>query len=106
MTKREAEMSAPSGGSLVPADAVNEWMASDRSVLEIGSSVNIGTVDDPIPAVIHAVSLRGKGGAVAQYECVWWDGKTRKAEWVDEREIVQPSKPLAAKMNIGFSRVV
>ena len=106
MTKREAEMSAPSGGSLVPADAVNTWMASDRSVLEIGSAVNIGTVDDPIPAVVHAVSLRGKGGAVAQYECVWWDGKTRNTGWIDEREIIQASKPLTARMNIGFSRVV
>jgi uncharacterized protein YodC (DUF2158 family) len=74
-----------------------------RSVIEIGSPVNIGTADDPIHAVIQAVSLRGVGGSVAQYECVWWDGKTRKSEWIGEDEIVQASRPLAAKMSIGFT---
>ena len=73
-----------------------------RSVIEIGSTVSIGTNDDPIGAVVQAVSLRGKGGAVAQYECVWWDGKTRKSEWVGEDEIIQVTQPNARKMSIGF----
>jgi uncharacterized protein YodC (DUF2158 family) len=80
-----------------------ERESKQRNVIEIGSPVNIGTADDPIHAVIQAVSLRGPHGAVAQYECVWWDGKTRKSEWVGEDEIVQASKPIAAKMSIGFA---
>lgn len=73
-----------------------------RSVIEIGSAVSIGTKDDPIAAVVQAVSLRGEGGAVAQYECVWWDGKTRKSEWVGEDEVIQVTQPIARKMSIGF----
>jgi len=72
------------------------------SVAAIGTAVTIGPENDPIDAVIQAVSLRGADGAVVQYECVWWSGKERKAEWVGEEEIIRRGTPIREKMKVGF----
>lgn len=71
------------------------------TVIPIGTPVNVGTPDDPIVATVSAFSVRGRASSI-QYECVWWDGKTRKSEWVDESELwTTNKKPL--KIQIGFS---
>ena len=72
------------------------------SVAAIGTAVTIGPEDDPIDAVIQAVSLRGTHGAVVQYECVWWDGRNRKSDWFGESEVIRRGDPIREKMMIGF----
>lgn len=57
-------------------------------ILEIGSDV---VVDGEIPAKIIAVELRGVPPLIT-YQCVWWDERARKSEWVTETE-VRPKDP-------------
>lgn len=38
-----------------------------------------------IPAVINGVLFRVNGST--EYEIVWWDGRTRRCEWVMPQEI-------------------
>lgn len=55
-------------------------------VFAIGSRV---TIDGDISAVIKAIEIRGEIGLVT-YQCVWWDERNRRVEWVSAAEI-QPS---------------
>lgn len=60
---------------------------SEIQVLAIGTTV---IVDGEIPAVIRGVSIRGPHRV--SYDCVWWDERTRKSEWLDadEFEVKEP----------------
>ena len=74
------------------------------TALHIGTRVTIGPSDDPIVATVLALSVRGIEPLI-QYECVWWEGKTRKSEWLSEGEVTpEGKKPLT--MRIGFSAEV
>ena len=61
----------------------------------IGVSVRIA---DDIPAVITAVCVRS--GTSVTYECVWWDGRNRKCEWLTTDEIEADDE--SEEMTIGF----
>lgn len=64
------------------------------SVIPCGQDVRIG---DDIPAKVSAVSIRDKR---ILYEVTWWDGRTRKVEWLEEFEVKQTcATPRSA---IGF----
>ena len=52
-------------------------------VFAIGSKV---TVDGDIPATIRAIEIRGEIGLIS-YQCVWWDERNRRVEWVTASEI-------------------
>lgn len=51
-------------------------------VYRIGSKVNLG---ERLQGLI--VSINIKPSNYVSYQCVWWDGKTRKEGWFDEIEI-------------------
>lgn len=70
-------------------------------VFSIGSRVNVGTSDDRFEATIAAVCIRGVAHQV-QYECVWWDGKTRTTAWCDESEVIA-SDASPTKLTIGYA---
>lgn len=53
------------------------------NVISCGSDVRIG---DDIPAKVSAISIRDKR---VLYEVTWWDGRTRKVEWLEEFEVKQ-----------------
>ena len=74
------------------------------TVLPVGTLVHVGTPDDPIVASVTAFSVRGIAHGI-QYECVWWDGKTRTSAWVDESEL-RPTDKKPPRMQIGFSAEV
>jgi hypothetical protein len=52
-------------------------------VIEVGSPVML---DGDIPATITALEVRGSEHLLT-YQVVFWDERTRKAEWVTPEEI-------------------
>jgi hypothetical protein len=66
----------------------------ELTVYEIGSDVmvNKGVID----AKISAILIRGDH---VKYEIVFWDGATRKTEWVEPNEICGKA---TAKARIGW----
>lgn len=73
----------------------------ELKVIQIGTHVHIGTKDDPIIATVSAVCVRGEAHGI-QYECVWWDGKSRTTAWCDESEVT-PTDKKPSKTTIGFA---
>jgi uncharacterized protein YodC (DUF2158 family) len=72
-------------------------MSDMLEVFPIGAKV---TIDGDIPATIVAFEVRGDtDGRVVTYQCVWWDERTRKSEWITEGEIVPVS---ASPARIAF----
>lgn len=67
-------------------------------VLPIGSHVRVAGPDG-FDGRIMAVSVRGDYHVT--YEVVWWDGRDRKAEWLEPTELsLQLHSP--DKIGIGF----
>lgn len=54
----------------------------DIEVLPIGTSV---IIDGDIPAVIRGITIYSEHWI--KYDCVWWDERTRKDEWLTVDEI-------------------
>ena len=52
-------------------------------IIPIGSKVFLG---GEILATVQAVEIRGEPPSLT-YQCVWWDERTRKSEWVRPDEI-------------------
>lgn len=52
-------------------------------IIPIGSKVYL---DGEIVATVHAVEVRGQPHSLT-YQCVWWDDRVRKSEWVRPDEI-------------------
>lgn len=71
-------------------------------VIKPGTSVNIVCpgVDVPIPAKVASVQL--SEGDVIKYECVYWNGRDRKVEWLSRHELSVPGG--APFVQIGFER--
>lgn len=64
----------------------------------IGTKVEVGPEADAIQGHISAVTIRR--GDVVQYEVVFWDGKSRRSEWLFSTEVrIKSSEP---QMKIGF----
>jgi hypothetical protein len=66
----------------------------ELTVYEIGSdvAVNKGLID----AKVSAILIRGDH---VKYEIVFWDGSSRKTEWVEPNEIWGKA---TSKMRIGY----
>lgn len=66
-------------------------------VIPVGTPIKIG---DDIDAIVAAVMI-GDGSHV-RYQVTWWDGKTRREEWVAGRECaIAPGRRVST---IGFLR--
>lgn len=52
-------------------------------IIPVGSKVFL---DGEIVATIHAVEIRGMPHSL-MYQCIWWDERMRKSEWVRPDEI-------------------
>jgi hypothetical protein len=61
---------------------------SEIEVLAIGTEV---TIDGDIPAVIRGITIYSPEWI--KYECVWWDERSRKEEWltIDEITVKTPA---------------
>ena len=75
------------------------------SVFAVGTEVVIGT-DAAITAVVTAVSIRDR----VQYECSWWDGRSRHSAWLSDCEVFSGkrcglSRTKGARVRIGFVTV-
>ena len=69
-------------------------MTNKIEVYKIGTKIKVG---DDIPATIVGVALYTSS---IEYKIVYWDGKTRKIEWIDESEFDTIS--IETKEKIGF----
>lgn len=65
-------------------------------VFQVGSPVIIG---EHIEARVLAISIYEHNRV--SYQVVWWDGNTRKTDWLESFE-VQPHKGEITKLRIGF----
>ena len=75
----------------------------DVMTLRIGEAVELGPEGSPISASVNAISIRWheQKRFTIQYECVWWDGRTRHTAWCDEGEVRVQRKTGSTK--IGFA---
>lgn len=72
-------------------------MKPDLSVFACGTDVEIGPEESPIEAMVTAITVRGRN---VSYEITWWDGRTRKSEWIDQSEVrIQEGQRLSP---VGF----
>lgn len=69
--------------------------ANSLTVFECGSTVGIGP-DAKVEAIITAINIRFTN---LQYEVEWWDGNTRKTEWLNAELLTVID---AKKTRIGF----
>lgn len=74
----------------VPPPTPRPW----REVYHPGAEVLIG---GSVPAVVTAVMIRA---GHTSYEVAWWDGRTRKNEWLQSFELVPKSAD--QQVRIGF----
>lgn len=63
-------------------------------IFRIGTEVNLGK---NLKGKVVEVLISEKNQV--QYKCVWWEGKTRTAEWVYASEVEGPYRE---KIQIGF----
>lgn len=63
------------------------------------SPVCVGFGKEKISAEVLSVSI---GTHNVQYQCAWWDGRTRKVEWLEHFE-VEPLGDKSQSVPIGFS---
>lgn len=61
---------------------------------QVGSWVMIG---DGIPAQVKQICIGETG---VEYECVWWEMRTRKCEWLSALELKQ--HPDCKATEVGF----
>ncbi len=64
-------------------------------VMQVGSPV---TLADNIPARITSIAIDEK--CRITYLCVWWNGRTRQAEWLEQFEVTRTDE--TQDMTIGF----
>lgn len=58
-------------------------MSDVMEVYAVGSEV---LLDKEIPARIAAINISGTEHKL-EYQCTWWEERTRKSEWVTPQEI-------------------
>ena len=66
-------------------------------VMQVGSLI---TLSDDIPARITGIAIDEK--CRITYQCVWWDGRTRKSEWLEQFEVTRTDE--TQDIAIGFKR--
>ena len=76
----------------------NKW--ESMVVFQPGGSVLVGPGSEKITAEILSVAIYNRG---TQYQCAWWDGRSRRVEWLEDFE-VEPLPTGSTRATIGFSR--
>jgi hypothetical protein len=74
-------------------EIIKESPLRQVTVIAYGTDVTIG---GGVKGVITAVCMRGTR---ITYEVTWWDGATRRAEWMDAIEVNTES---TSRQKIGF----
>jgi len=64
-------------------------------VMQVGSPVMLS---GDIPARITSIWIEDK--CRIQYQCAWWEGRTRRCEWIEQFEVVRTDETQG--MKIGF----
>ena len=67
-------------------------------VFQPGTPVALGGEDDGVPATVLAVAIYSHN---IQYQVVWWSGRSRTVEWVEDFEIAPAGEQ--GKVAIGFA---
>ena len=78
-------------------------MKTARSVNLIapGSTVMIGT-NEKIEATVSSIAIGANNRVL--YECVWWSGRTRNEQWLEECEVkIRPSD--YQHLQVGFGSI-
>lgn len=57
-------------------------------------------LEKEIVARVEEILISGRGEV--KYKVVWWDGNTRKAEWVPDHEITSALELHKTSLKIGF----
>lgn len=70
-----------------------------RVVIRPGAAVEIGPADHPIDAMVTQVTI---GSVKVQYLVVWYDGKSRREEWLDPIEVREKDGETYSRVRIGF----
>lgn len=71
-------------------------MPDALTVLDSGARV---TLADGVPAVVLAAAIRQRA---VSYHVAWWDGRTRREEWLSAHELTADLD--APRLRIGFRR--
>lgn len=76
-------------------EALRRSVAKTIEVLSIGSEV---VIDGDIPAHVRGITIYSEHWV--KYQCVWWDERTRKEEWltIDEITPKDPSRTTRISM--------
>jgi len=75
-------------------------VANDKiNAIACGTAVEIGPEDSPIEAVVSAITIRDRN---VSYEVTWWDGRTRKSEWIDRSEVRMPEGQRLVPLGFHF----
>ncbi len=69
------------------------------AVFQPGTPVLIGLGGEKISAEVLAVAIYSHN---IQYQCAWWDARSRRVEWLEDFE-VEPLADKSKKTPIGFS---
>ncbi|QEL18300.1 hypothetical protein [Limnoglobus roseus] len=76
---------------------------SELRAIAVGSSVTVGypaNAANSVPGVVTGVQI-GEGNLVTFYRVAWWDGRTRREEWLSPTEVVPGESVTACR--IGFT---
>lgn len=73
-------------------------------VYRVGQDVLIGVGDKSIRATVIQIAIHAN--EAVQYQVVWWDGRTRKVEWLEASEVKARSNGYVGRLTkcdtIGF----
>lgn len=58
-------------------------------------------LEDKLPAIVTQICIKDKKNI--QYQCVWWSGRERKCEWLEQIE-VRSAGDRSASMKVGFTK--
>lgn len=75
-------------------------MNEPLQVYAIGSKCIISPGSEAIEGLITGIMIRP--GSSVSYQCVWWDGRTRGEEWLEELEVCVVGE--GCIQTIGFAK--
>lgn len=72
-------------------------------IIRPGDDCWVGSRKDAIPGKVVEVSIKAATGCEfsIQFRVIWWDGRTRKSEWLEDIE-VEPISPNGPFQPVGF----
>ncbi len=72
------------------------------TVYECGTPCLVGANGD-VPATITGFTIHFQN---LIYEVTWWDGSTKKTEWINPGEITFEAKPTQQINNVGVNEAI